>query len=52
MPLRIRSCLVYFVENTLEDVCWLYFSILFCNAGLISGVAVVGMQLREANLTW
>lgn len=51
VPLRIKSCLVYFVESILEDVCWLCFFILFCNTGLISGVAVVGMQLREVNLT-
>lgn len=52
VPLRLRTSLVYFVESALEDVRWLCFFILFCTTGLICGVAVVGMQLREVNLTW
>lgn len=51
VPLCIESCLAYFAESTLEDVRWLCFFILFCNIGLIAGVAVVGVELREVNLT-
>lgn len=52
VPRCTRSCLVPFVESALESVHWLCFFLLFCNTGPMYGMAVVGMQVREVNLTW
>lgn len=46
VPLCTRSCLIYIVEGALEDGCWLWFFIVFCNTVPVHGMAVVGMQLR------